>query len=144
MDNSWAPTQLQISLYAILTTDTQLQTMLNATLTDLKVYDFVPDNEPFPYIMIESKPWKDRGNQTWEGLDSRFIIHVFNQAVGGRGDLPVQNIQYRIDQLLHEQDICIDGWNTIVLRREMFTIMTDPDNVTKHGIQRFKLFIGES
>lgn len=140
---TWAPTETQKTIYETLTGDAALQTLLGATGSDKKVYDFVPDNQVYPYIKLKIKPWEDRGNHSWEGLKAEISIDVFYRATG-RGDLEVQKIQKRIDELLHSQDICIEGWNIVVLRRSFVDIMTEDDNVTLHGIQKFKLFLGEA
>ncbi len=142
MSLTWGPTAVQAAIYGILSNDATLASLLGA---GRRIFDFVPDNQVFPYVVLQIKPWKDRGNQTWNGLDSRLVIETWYQpATGDRGDLGVQTIQNRIDQLLHTIDIQIDGWSVVVFRREMVNVITEPDNVTKHGIQRFKLFIGEN
>jgi hypothetical protein len=108
----------------------------------LGVFDHVPDNQDFPYITLQIKPWLDRGSETWEGLEATIQINVWYYRPGA-GDLEVQKIQKRIDELLHNKDVCIDGWNIIAFRRTMIDILVDPDNITLHGVQTYKLMIGE-
>jgi len=145
---TWAPKETQIAIFTQLGTDTTLVGLLGGTVApggDPKVYDFVPDNKSFPYVTLQILPWKDRGNHTDEGLECELQINVFHQPTTTnpvRGNKTVQAIQARIDELLHKQSFCIDGWNILGLRRTFVDILTDPDNVTKHGIQRFKLLVG--
>lgn len=134
--NTWAPTETQKTIYAILTGDSSLMTMVNG------VFDHVPDNRNFPFITLQIKPWTDRGSETWEGLGATIQINVWYYHPGA-GDLEVQKIQRRIDQLLHDKDICIDGWNIVAFRRTLIDIIVEPDNITLHGIQIFNLMIGE-
>lgn len=141
---TWAPTETQKTVYSILTSDEDLAALLGGTC---RVFDRVPDNAPFPYLTMQIKPWTDRGNHTFEGLACELTIHAWYRENGetrGRGDLEVQKIQKRIDELLHSTDPCVDGWDIVGLRRSFIDILKDPDNVTLHGVQKFKLMIGEN
>lgn len=138
---TWGPTESQKSIYEVLSEDTALQTLLGGTPSDTKIYDTVPDNKAYPYVVMYILPFNDRGNHTKEGLEVELQITVWNRE---RGYLPVQDIQKRIDELLHKANPCIDGWNIISLRRTVIDIQTEPDNITRQGIQRFRLMIGES
>jgi hypothetical protein len=145
---TWAPQQTQISLYNRLTGDSALMVLLGTTVGGTqKVFDHVPDDTAFPFVVIESKPWEDRGSHNTEGLSAEISIHCWYQpgasSFSGRGDKQTQLIQQRIDELLHKYALTISGWNTLILRRSTINILTEPDNVTKHGIQQFKLLIGE-
>lgn len=135
---TWAPTQVQKTIYQTLTGDATLVGLLGGS----KVYDHVPDNEDFPFIHLQIKPFEDRGNHTHEGWTGTIQINVYYRAPG-RGDLPVQNIQAEIDRLLHSQQLCFDGWNIIVFRRQLVDIIKEDDNVTLHGVQVFNLMLGE-
>lgn len=137
---TWAPTEAQKTVFTILSEDTTLISLLGAD----QVFDSsaVPQTKNYPYVTINLQPMTDRGNHTNEGVAFDFQVNVWYRAPG-RGKLQVQTIQKRIDELLHSQDICVEGWNIIVLRRTIVDILTEPDGVTLHGIQRFKLFLGE-
>ncbi len=139
---TWAMTEAQKTIYSTLAEDLTLQTLLGGTLLTPKIYDSVPDARPYPYVKLQIKPMTDRGNHTDEGVALDYQIDVWAQKPN-QGDLQVQQIQARIDELLHKQDICIDGWNVIVHRRASVNILDEPDGRTKHGIQIFKLFLGE-
>lgn len=139
---TWAATATQKAIYEALAGDSQLQALLGTTISNPKVFDHVPDMKSYPYIKIAIKPMQDRGNHDWEGVQFQYQIDVWNQAPN-QGDLKVQQIQARVDELLHKQDICIDGWNVIVHRRSTVDILDEPDGRTKHGVQIFNLFLGE-
>jgi len=135
---TYAPQEAQKTIYTLLNSDVTLTGLIGAN----KILDHVPDNSPYPYITIRIKPWADRGNHDYEGLQCAFQINVWYRDAG-RGDKEVQLIQKRIDELLHNKDICIDGWSVIALRRSTIDILDEPDGVTKHGVQIFNLLIGE-
>lgn len=136
---TWGPQETQKTIFDTLSNDATLTALLGAS----KIFDHVPDNTPFPFVTIGDMVWEDRGNHTWDGLTGRLQINVWYRAPG-RGRKNVQEIQKRIDELLHSQDVCIDGWDIISLRRSTLEILIEPDNVTLHGVQIFNLLIGSN
>lgn len=139
---TWAQTEAQKRIYTILSTDVALQTLLGGTVGDPKIYDFVPDNSPYPYVKINFLPFGDRGNHTGQGWGVKVQVDTFYRGAS-RGNLPVQGLQAEIHRLLHEQDLGVAGWDTVCLRCDFTDILTEDDNVTKHGIQVFNLLLGE-
>lgn len=135
---SWAPTELQISVYNVLSNDSALTTLLGGAG---KIFDHVPDSSPYPYVKMAVKPLTDRGNESWDGVNVEVKLSVWYQAAG-LGDLKVQQIQKRIDELLHNVSISINGWNIIAGRRKSVDIMDQPDGRTKHGLQLFNYLLG--
>lgn len=151
MSEFFAPEEVQKEVYLRLAQDAYLIDLLgedSGTVSEsTKVLDFVPDNTSYPYITLYILPFTPRDNATFDGLECEFQIDVWYQpgTTGntGRGNKPVHQIQKRVDTLLHNYKLCIDGWNTLQLRRTFIDIATQDDNVTKQGIQRFNLLIGE-
>ena len=147
---AWAPTDAQAGIFTTLANDDDLIDLLgeDSGTVDVstRVVDHVPDNSNFPYVTMQIKPWTDRGNHSKEGWECELQVNVWYQpgtaSSKGRGDKQVQLIQKRIDELLHNREICIGEWNTLQLRRTFVDIITSDDNVTRHGIQRFKLYLG--
>jgi hypothetical protein len=137
---TWAPQEVSKTIYDLLVNDVALQTLLGGTG---KVFDHVPDNYPFPYVTFDGGDFADRSNTTWRGFSAPLQIDVWYRAPG-RGRKDVQLIQKRIDEILHAQDICIEGWNIVSSRIVTTGIIVDADNVTLHGYQIFNLLIGEA
>lgn len=135
---TWAPTETQKAIYDVLSNDSDLIDLLGGAN---RVFNYVPDNTTYPYVRFDVLPFEIRDNYTWDGLEVEFQVSSFARALG---DKQVQDIQKRIDELIHKANLTIDGWNIISLRRTIITIETEDDNKTKMGIQRFKLMIGES
>lgn len=134
---TWAPTESQKVVFSTLNGDSALQTLLGGAN---KIFDFVPDNNPYPYVTIALKPFVERGNHTKEGWSCEFQVNVYHQA---RGDKDIQAIQARINALLNDAALCVDGWTTLGCRRTFVDIITLEDNVTRMGIQKFNLLLGE-
>jgi hypothetical protein len=139
---TWAPTETQKTVYETLQNDAALLTLLGATPLIQKVFDHVPDNSPYPYLKIAIKPMTDRANESWDGVVVQVQVSIWYQA-DGLGDLKVQQLQKRVDELLHDVSICIDGWNIISNRRTTANILDEPDGRTKQGIQIFNYLLGE-
>lgn len=140
---TWAPSETQKTIYTTLAADTALQTLLGTTPAEPKVFDSVPDKKSYPYVTIQIKPTTNRDNEDFDGVEINYQINVWNQGTS-QGDLAVQTIQKRIDELLNKQDICVEGWNVVSHKRTLVDITDDPDGRTKHGIQTFKLMLGEA
>ncbi len=146
----WPPTETQKRLFFVLGNDPTLVGLLGGTVYGSaphgtpKIYDAgaVPDNTAYPYVTVHIKPWNDRGNHTNEGWLCELQIDVWYRGAG-RGDAGVQAIQKRIDDLIHRTVPDVDGWNVLSLRRTLLDIFLDEDGVTKHGVQQFKLMIGD-
>lgn len=136
----FAPQSTQKTIFETLNNDSALQTLLGGAN---KVFDRVPDNQPFPFITIGDGVWNNRDNESTDGLGVDLVINTWYREPG-LGRLKVQEIQKRIDELIHRKEPCIEAWNIVSLSRGTINIILDPDNMTLHGIQTFKLMIGES
>ena len=136
---TYGPIETQKAIFETLSNDAALTTLLGGTG---RIFDHVPDNTPYPYISILMFPWNDRGNYTYEGLEIEFQLSAWVRG-DKPGSLSTQLIQKRIDELIHKANISINGWYIISLRRSLIDIRTEDDNVTKEGIQRFRLLIAE-
>lgn len=140
---TWAPQEVQKTLVELLSTDSQLQTLIGGTVGDPKVYDFVPQVRSYPYITVEVGPMADRGNTTHAGWSGEPQINVWYRNPG-RGRKDIQVIQARVDALVHNVDNCFEGWNVITCRRLLVDTIPQEDGKTYHGVQRFRLFLGEA
>jgi len=130
---TFAPYEVQKRIYEILNNDYDLKEIVTG------VYDFVPDDQKFPFVVIGEADWTDRGSESTEGYSGVLTMHVWDR---GRGRKTVLSIQKRIDELLHKVDPNVNGWVDISFRRDFNNVMIDPDAVTSHGVQRFKILIG--
>lgn len=137
---TWAPSELQKTIYETLTGDAPLMALLAGGVFDSAA---IPEYTQFPYVTIGEAPMDQRSNHTWRGWRADVTIHVWYQEAG-RGRKKVQEIQAEIDRLLNNVDICVDGWNIVNLHLKFVDVIVDNDNVTMHGIQIFNLLLGEA
>ena len=132
---SFGPKEVQITLYNMLTGDVTLMALITG------VYDFVPDNKAFSFVTIGEADWSDRGSQTTEGYTGTITINTWTQA---RGRATAHAIMAEIDRIIHNASASISGWSSLSLRRDFSTILVEDDAVTFHGVQRFKILIGQT
>jgi hypothetical protein len=122
-------------------------TALNGNLTGCAVYDtppFLPEAAPstsFPYCVI--------GNDTvraWDTDDSRgaeitLTLHFWSRAAGFK---PVKSLMDQAYGRLHRATFVKSGYGVTDCLLEFSDTMSDPDGVTKHGVQRYRLTIAEA
>lgn len=121
----------------------EIQEQMYTTLSDaeLTVYDFVPDNEHWPYVTFGDPDTAAFDTQEYDGAEITYPIHVWHRPED-RGKAPVLEIQQTIYDLLHKTDFTLTCGSVVSMRFLNAEIVVDPDNVTYHGIQRFRILIG--
>jgi hypothetical protein len=112
-------------------------------LTDLisAVYDHVPQNAVYPYVVIG-----DDTSIAWDtddslGSESTLTIHVWSRL---RGRKETKLIQEQIYNALNRYELEITGLHTIDIISEFAETFLDADGITRHGVQRFRLITEES
>jgi hypothetical protein len=145
----FAPADLQTAVYKVLVEDVQLAQLLGAYTAPVppavdpiiiqKVFDFVPDNEAYPFITIQILPGQDRGSHTTEGFEFDIQVSVWTSD-NNAGNKRVYAIQKRIDYLLHKNRFSMTENYSVMCRRTLVDILKDPDNITRQGVQRFRVF----
>jgi len=126
---------LQKAIYDLLIADAPLMAKVTG------VYDFVPDNEPYPFIQIGEISSVDRSSQTAQGFDSLANVYVWSRPED-RGRKEVRDIQYDIYRVLHMANPTITDFSVVSFRFDFSEVIVDPDAVTYHGIQRFRIRLG--
>jgi hypothetical protein len=109
-----------------------------------RVYDNplqVPDPESdsgFPYLTIGEAymvPWD---TDTEKGVEARFMIHVWSRA---QHHLECKAIQDAVSEIFHRDTIAIGGFVGCDLLQQ--SALRDPDGVTIHGVQEFRILFDE-
>ena len=131
---TWGPTEVQKKIYEIFTGDATLMSKVSG------IFDHTLHEQEFPFVTIGQANFTDRGSYTTEGWLGEITINTWSRAYGR---LETQQIMADIDRLLHCQDLGMDGWSTLNLRRAFNEILVDEDSVTYHGVQRYTLYMGD-
>lgn len=127
----------------ILAIQTAVFQRLDAELS-VPVYDHVPqpndsgDNALFPYVVIGDDDLSAWDTDTSQGFDGDLTIHVWSRQ---KGRAETKALQQQIYDALHRFDLSVSGADTITLDQSLATTMMDPDGITRHGVQRFRLLI---
>jgi|SRR6056300_371590 hypothetical protein len=128
--------ELQKTIFDTLSGDSTITSTYGAN-----VYDYVPDNSPFPYIKVGEETSVDNGTKTLQGNEHTLVIHTFSQY---RGSKEVKNIMSRIYALLHESSLSVSGASLVNLRFEFSDVIKENDGLTTHGLQRFRAVVFDS
>lgn len=126
---------LQKGLFAELSGDATL----SAAVTG--IFDHVPQEQTFPYVLIGEAVAEDFDDDSTEGFDVECTIHVWTRSYRGRAE--AKEAQALIHGLLHRKPVAVTGADTvetIVIATETFR---DPDGLTTHGVQRVRVILSE-
>lgn len=126
---------LQKAIFTALNSDSTLGSLVTG------VYDCIPDNTAFPYVVIGEETGTNNGTVTLDGLEYTVTIHVWSDY---KGSYETKNIMARIYNLLHNQSIAVTGASLVNIRQEFEQIVIDSDGVTRHGIMRFRAVVFDS
>lgn len=126
---------LQKAIYSRLTSDAPLMAKLTG------VFDFIPDNQAYPFIQIGEVDFSPFDTQTFDGFEGMVTINLWHRS-GSRGRAALHDIQNDVYNLLHKWIPSISGYTVVSMRFDFSNIIVDPDAVTYHGVQRFKILMG--
>jgi len=116
---------------------------LNGNVTGLNgsnitVYDDVPEDVVYPYVIIGEETALNFGSKTLDGVEHTLTIHVWSQY---RGRREVKEIMQSVYEILHEADINVSGASLVNIRQEFSTTLAENDNITRHGVMRFRAVV---
>ncbi len=129
-------TEIQKQVYSRLIANTSLQTYVVA-----RVYDNLPQEEVFPYVVIGNDEIKDRSSHTTNGVTATIEIRCWTQEQ--RSFKQAKEILHIIFEELHDKVLNISGSATVTMRRDMQTCFLEDDNETIQGIIRLEAFLSE-
>lgn len=124
---------IQTAIFKALDGDSKLNKKISG------VFDFVQQEQEFPYVSIGADNYGEFGSHTFDGLDGFVIIDSWTQGDAGRKD--VKEIQAEVYRILHNANLVINGFCVIKMRREFVDTILDPDGQTHHGIERYSIIL---
>ena len=101
----------------------------------------VPDNATDRYIIIGNDTMVEWDTDGRTGFEGTITIHTWDTTSENRSYLPLKNIMGDIYNLLHRAEIAITGYQNIGMDFEFSETFLDPDGLTRHGVQRFRVFM---
>ena len=122
MSASW---ELQKAIYTRLSTG-----------SSYTVYDEVPSGAAYPYRVIGDDTEIDDSTDSNIGSEATVTIHTWSIVAGFS---EIKAMADDIYSLLNRYDLPISGVNTVGVTREYSRPIRDPDGITRHGVQRFRV-----
>ncbi len=127
--------EIQKAIYLKLTNDATLAALISG------VFDKVNQDTAFPYVTIGGNNSVDWGSHTFDGRETTINIHSWSESQGSK---EAQSLMFEIHRILHRNTLTVTGHVAILLRNEFEEIMVEDDQITHHGIQRFRLITKEA
>lgn len=106
----------------------------------LPVYDHVPQDAAFPYIMIGEMTGSQWNTKTQDGDEQTISVHCFSQY---NGMSQVKQMMDEVTQLVTGSalDLSSGTFSEVLLRLEYFEAFLEGDGRTRHGVLRFRLLV---
>lgn len=119
-------------------------TRLNAQITTVPIYDYVPPSSVFPYISFGAMTSIDSDNKSHDGQEFTLQIHVYDKAAGKK---TTNTIMQNVYSALHHYNssLAMTGFECVFIRCEFSEISVevnegDGDHY-QHGVMRFRALI---
>lgn len=119
---------------------TEIQEAIAARLSTVgaPVYDNVPQDTAFPYIVIGDDTSIPFDTDDSIGSEVTCTIHVWSRY---RGKKEVKEIMGAVYASLHRASFAIADGALIECVSEFAESFVDPDGLTRHGVIRFRLIV---
>lgn len=106
------------------------------------VYDAVPQGNPMPYVVIGEKSEVPDNTLTEIGKETTTTIHIWSNAEGDRQALQILE---RIDTLLDNQSLTVNGWDAWRVENEFSETLreTDQNRTIRHVVARYRITLTE-
>lgn len=116
---------------------------LNGSVTGMEsasvsVYDDVPENTAYPYVVIGEESTSNNGSKDLDGLEHTITLHIWSQY---RGRREIKEIMESVYSLLHNTAITVSGASLVNIRQEFSTTLAENDGITRHGVMRFRAVV---
>lgn len=130
-------TDLQASIFAILRSDSALGQIIGD-----RIYDNVPDEETFPYVVIGDDDVNDWTTHTFKGFKGTSTINVWSRRENERGKDEVKRIMSLIWLALDNKDLGLPNRIQVNFSGERSFVLTESDNRTQQGVIIFTFIFG--
>lgn len=105
------------------------------------VYDLrAPQGQAMPYVVLSNSTEQAADTDNTRGFDLELDIHAWDDSTPYTRTT-VANIQWDIYEALHRFDTLDIGevYRVIGIDQTLKTIALDPDGITRHGVQSFRI-----
>lgn len=142
-----AAVEIQRAIYDALRVDGTLASLLasdpNAGSPSAPaVFDHVPQAatpetaSDFPYLVLGATTEAEFDTSDQVGRETTLTIHSWSRA---RGLKELKTIMDATKSVLHDMSLAISGETFVYCFQDFAETMLDPDGMTRHGVQRFRI-----
>ena len=134
--------EILIATIAALKADATLTGLLSSYAGAPSVFTHVPQDlgESYPWVSIFGVESNQFDNDVTLGFDCTMTVHSWsNQRDMGE----INTIKKAIYDVLHNNSLTYTGYCNVAFHQEFTTTLRDPDGITLHGVQRFKIIMQE-
>lgn len=122
---------LQVGIYNKLTSNATFMALVGS-----RVYDQAPQSTTFPYCTIGDDTELDWSTFTTLGQEATVTLHFWSREKGRK---EVKAIMSQADTVLNRQTLTLTGFTFVSCVREFAETFLDPDGITYHGVQRYRV-----
>ena len=101
----------------------------------------IPDNSADRYIVIGNDTLIEWDTDGRTGFEATLVIHTWDTTADNRSFIPLKEIMGDVYNLLHRAELSLISYNAIGLDFEFSETFLDPDGLTRHGVQRFRVYM---
>ncbi len=142
-----AAVEIQRAVYDKLRTSSALASLLasdpnGGSPSAPAVFDHVPQSATpesaaaFPYVVLGAMTEAEFDTSDQVGRETTLTIHTWSRK---RGLNEVKTIMDAIKSVLHDGTLAISGETFVFCFQDFAEAMLDPDGMTRHGAQRFRI-----
>lgn len=95
---------------------------------------------PFPYVVIGNDTHVPFDTDDASGSEATLVIHTWSRA---KKVSETKEIQGSVYDALHRYDLEVEGFHLVTMDFEYSETFLDPDALTFHGVQRFRILLHE-
>lgn len=133
-DSQWA---VQQAIFTALGASAALKALIG---DPVRLYDHVPDTPVFPYVVLGESFSGQWDTKSFDGMDQDVVLHTWSRY---RGRKEAKQIQGAIHDALNKQTLTVTGHSCVLCQFTFGQVFDDPDGLTRHGVQRFRVLTHE-
>ena len=128
---------LQTILFSTLNGDSTLDGIVG----DNKIFDNVPQDTAYPYVVIGNINVINRGTKSLDGNEYNVDIDVWSTY---RGKKEISDAMERIYELLHDTTYTVSGANMVISQVRNTITLVENDGITRHGVLTLSVIVYDS
>jgi len=125
---------LQTIIYTTLNGDSTLDGIIGND----KIFDNVPQDTAYPYVIINNESAVNRGTKTVDGNEYTVDLEVWSQY---RGKKEIKDAMERIYALFHNANFAVSGADMVVSQVRNVLTLVESDGITRHGVLTLSVIV---